>query len=89
MAAGEDQRTGDQRRDRIREARGAELRHARWTEISERHPGERGYDMQAIADGPSLDEQAREQARGMIQRLGRFTIARFRLPEKFRCPRAH
>jgi predicted transcriptional regulator len=50
-----------------------EARCALWSAVSERHRGEQGYDMQAILNDPDLDEQGREQARGILKRLGRFT----------------
>ncbi len=62
-----------QQEDIIREAAEAEARYCLWTQISEAHKDEHGYDMQAIADDPQLDEKGREQAKRLIERLGRFT----------------
>ena len=59
--------------DLIREAAQAEARYTLWTQISEAHKDEHGYDMQAIADDPQLDDKGREQAKRLIERLGRFT----------------
>lgn len=50
-----------------------ERRFALWDRVCHRHETELGYDMRAIADDPELDSGGREQALGMIQRLGRFT----------------
>ena len=50
-----------------------QVRYALWSAVSERHRTEQGYDMQAIIDDPNLDEMGREQAHGMLKRLGRYT----------------
>ncbi len=50
-----------------------ENRHALWTMISERYKSEKGYDMQAIFSDSQLDSAGRQQAHGMLHRLGRFT----------------
>jgi predicted transcriptional regulator len=56
-----------------REAAETEARHNLWTTISERHKGERGYDMLAISKDPELDDLGRKRAQGMLELLGRFT----------------
>jgi predicted transcriptional regulator len=71
--ADQEQRTGADQAQRQREAAEAEARYALWAQISERHKDERGYDMQAIAADPNLDEQGREQALRLQERLGRYT----------------
>jgi len=50
-------------------------RFALWDRVSARHKGEAGYDMEAIASDPELDEAGKRQAEGMMERLGRFTSA--------------
>jgi predicted transcriptional regulator len=50
-----------------------EARFALWDQVSERHKGDGGYDMLAIAEDPELDEAGKSQARGMIERLGRYS----------------
>ncbi len=54
---------------------GSDARFALWDRVSARHRGEAGYDMKAIADDPELDEAGKQQAKGMMERLGRFTSA--------------
>jgi len=46
-----------------------------WDRVSARHKSEIGYDMRAIADDPELDEAGKRQAKGMMERLGRFTVS--------------
>jgi hypothetical protein len=69
----EEQRTDAERVQREREAAEAEARYTLWAQISEAHKDERGYDMQAIAGDPNLDDQGRQQARRLMDRLGRYT----------------
>jgi predicted transcriptional regulator len=45
----------------------------RWTAISERHHGEMGYDLKAIAADPEMDEDGRRVALGMAARVGRYS----------------
>ena len=71
--ADEEQRTDAERTRRDREAAEAEARYALWTRISQAHRGEHGYDLQAIAADPELDEQGRHQARSLMERLGRYS----------------
>lgn len=71
--AEQEQRTGTDQAQRQREIAEIESRHALWMQISESHKDERGYDMQAIAADPRLDDQGREQAKRIQERLGRFT----------------
>jgi hypothetical protein len=71
--AEEEQRTDAERTRRDREAAEAEARYALWTRISQAHRGEQGYDLQAIAEDPELDEQGRQQARSLMERLGRYS----------------
>ena len=68
-----EQRSGAEQAQRQREAEEAEARYALWARVSEAHKDEHGYDMQAIAGDPALDEQGREQARRLLERLGRYT----------------
>jgi len=68
-----EQRTDTEQAQRQREAAEAEARHALWARVSESHRDERGYDMEAIAADPGLDEMGRQQARVLRERLGRFT----------------
>ena len=68
-----EQRSEAERAQRQREAAEAEARYALWARISEIHKGERGYDMQAIASDPDLDDLGRQQANRLMERLGRFT----------------
>jgi hypothetical protein len=68
-----EQRTDAEQTQRQREAAAAEARYALWAQVSEAHKDDRGYDMQAIANDPNLDEQGREQAKRLIERLGRYT----------------
>lgn len=69
----EEQRTDTERAQRERESAEAEARYDLWARISESHKDERGYDMQAIAADPNLDELGRQQARRLLERLGRYT----------------
>ena len=69
----DEQRTDDERAQRQREAAEAEARYALWARISEIHKDERGYDLQAIASDPDLDDLGRQQAKRLIERLGRYT----------------
>jgi len=69
----EEQRTDAERAQRQREAAEAEARYALWARISESHKDERGYDLQAIADDPGLDDLGRQQAKRLMDRLGRYT----------------
>jgi hypothetical protein len=72
--AGEDEQRSDaERAQRQREAADAEARYALWSRISEAHKVDLGYDLQAIAMDPDLDEQGRQQARSLIERLGRYS----------------
>jgi predicted transcriptional regulator len=66
-------RSGTEQIQRDREAAAAEARYALWNQVSEAHRDDRGYDMLAIAGDPSLDEQGREQAKRLMERLGRYT----------------
>jgi hypothetical protein len=43
-----------------------------WTRVSQRHNTPLGYDLKAISEDPELDELGREQARQMLERLGRY-----------------
>ncbi len=56
-----------------RERTELEAQYALWARISERHKREQGYDMRAIADDEELDDRGKQQARGMLERLGGFT----------------
>ena len=69
----EEQRTDTDRAQRQRESTEAEARYAVWARISEDHKDERGYDMQAIAADPNLDDLGKQQARRLLERLGRYT----------------
>jgi predicted transcriptional regulator len=69
----EEQKTDAERAQRQREAAEAEARYALWARISEAHKDERGYDLQAIASDPDLDELGRQQAKRLMDRLGRYT----------------
>ena len=69
----DDQRNEAERVQRAREAAEAEARYAVWGRISEQHRDERGYDMQAIAEDPNLDDLGKQQARRLLERLGRYT----------------
>jgi predicted transcriptional regulator len=69
----EEQRTDAERAQRQREAAEAEARYALWARISEIHKDERGYDLQAIAADPDLDDLGRQQAKRLMERLGRYT----------------
>jgi hypothetical protein len=69
----EEQKSDAESSQRQREAAEAEARYALWARISESHKDERGYDMQAIATDPGLDDLGREQARRLLERLGRYT----------------
>src|SRR5262249_30819146 len=71
----EEQKSDSERSQRQREASEADARYALWSKISEEHRTEQGYDMQAIALDPGLDEQGRLQARRMLERLGRYNRA--------------
>jgi hypothetical protein len=51
----------------------AERRFRLWTEVSERHRTEHGYDMQAIAADADLDDAGRRQANELMLRLGRYS----------------
>ena len=51
----------------------ADRRDALWSEICARHKTDRGYDMQAIANDPDLDQLGRQHARTMMERLGRYS----------------
>lgn len=68
-----EQRSEAERAQRQREAAEAEARYALWAQISEIHKGEQGYDMQAIANDPNLDDLGKQQAKRLIERLGRYT----------------
>jgi hypothetical protein len=50
-----------------------EDRFALWTEISNRHRTEHGFDMKAIADDPDLDEVGKQQALELMRRTGRYS----------------
>jgi hypothetical protein len=69
----DEQRNEAERAQRAREATEAEARYALWGRISEQHRDERGYDMQAIAEDPNLDDLGKQQARRLLERLGRYT----------------
>ena len=69
----DEQRTDADRAQRQREAAEAEARYALWAQISEAHKDERGYDMQAIASDPNLDDLGKQQAKRLLERLGRYT----------------
>jgi predicted transcriptional regulator len=69
----EEQRTDAERAQRQREVAEAEARYALWAQVSESHKDERGYDMQAIAADPNLDDLGRQQAKRLMDRLGRYT----------------
>jgi predicted transcriptional regulator len=69
----DEQRTDAERAQRQREAAEAEARYALWARISETHKDERGYDLQAIAADPDLDDLGRQQAKRLMDRLGRYT----------------
>ena len=69
----EEQRTDAERAQRQRETAESEARYALWSRISETHKDERGYDLQAIASDPDLDELGRQQAKRLMDRLGRYT----------------
>ncbi len=71
--AEEQERTAPEREQRLQEEAQAEARYALWARVSESHKTGQGYDMQAIAADPLLDEQGRQQAQGLLERLGRFT----------------
>jgi predicted transcriptional regulator len=71
--AEEEQKTDAERAERQREAAEAEARYALWAQISEAHQDEHGYDMQAIASDPNLDDLGRQQAQRLLDRLGRYT----------------
>jgi hypothetical protein len=62
-----------ERTERQREAAEAEARYALWAQVSENHKDQRGYDMQAIAADPRLDELGKQQAQCFMERLGRYT----------------
>ena len=68
----EEQRIASERAERQREAAETEARHVLWARISEQHHDEQGYDLQAIAKDPELDEPGRQQARRLMERLGRY-----------------
>jgi predicted transcriptional regulator len=69
----EEQRTDAERAQRQRESDEAEARYALWARISETHKDERGYDLQAIAADPELDDLGKQQAKRLLDRLGRYT----------------
>ena len=69
----DEQKSDADRVQRQREATEAEARYALWAEISELHHDERGYDMQAIAADPKLDDLGKQQAKRLLERLGRYT----------------
>jgi predicted transcriptional regulator len=69
----DEQRTDAERAQRQRETAEAEARYALWARISEAHKDERGYDLQAIASDPDLDDLGRQQAKRLMDRLGRYT----------------
>jgi hypothetical protein len=80
--AAEAQKQKQSREEQDQQNRKAELerstkeeqaRYALWSDVSEQHRTEQGYDMQAILNDPDLDDRGREQARGILQRLGRYT----------------
>ncbi len=68
-----EQRAENERLAFERERAEQEAQYALWATVSERHRGERGYDMREIADDEELDDRGKQQARGMLERLGRFT----------------
>jgi hypothetical protein len=57
------------------EADSKEARFQLWDRVSARHKTEMGYDMKAIAEDPELDGAGKQQAEGMLQRLGRYTVS--------------
>jgi len=69
----EQQRTAPEQFQRQQEQAEAEARYALWAEISESHKTGQGYDMQAIAADARLDDQGRQQAKQLLERLGRYT----------------
>jgi predicted transcriptional regulator len=69
----DEQKTDADRAQRQREAVEAEARYTLWARISETHKDERGYDLQAIAADPNLDDLGRQQAKRLMDRLGRYT----------------
>jgi predicted transcriptional regulator len=69
----DEQKSDADRTERHREATEAEARYALWAEISELHRDERGYDMQAIAGDPRLDDLGKQQAKRLLERVGRYT----------------
>lgn len=69
----DEQRTDAERAQRQRETAEAEARYALWARISETHKDERGYDLQAIVSDPGLDDLGRQQAKRLMDRLGRYT----------------
>jgi hypothetical protein len=69
----EERRTDAEQAQRESEAADAQTRYALWAQISETHKDERGYDMQAIAGDPNLDDLGRQQAKRLLDRLGRYT----------------
>lgn len=69
----DEQRTDAERAQRQRETAESEARYALWSRISEIHKDERGYDLQAIACDPDLDDLGRQQAKRLMDRLGRYT----------------
>jgi len=75
QAEGELERLERELAEREPEASEKEARFALWDRVSMRHKGEHGYDMRAILEDPELDEAGKSQARGMIERLGRYTAA--------------
>ena len=75
QAEGELERLERELAEREPEVSEKEARFALWDRVSMRHKGENGYDMRAILEDPELDEAGKSQARGMIERLGRYTAA--------------
>ena len=72
--AAEDERRVEQERLALeQETAETEARYKLWAIISQRHKGERGYDMRAIASDPELDDVGKQRAQAMLERLGRFT----------------
>jgi len=69
----DEQRTDAERAQRQRETTESEARYALWSRISEAHKDERGYDLQAIASDPDLDDLGRQQAKRLMDRLGRYS----------------
>lgn len=69
----EEQKSDAERAQRQRETAEAEARYTLWAEISESHKDDRGYDMQAISGDPNLDDLGRQQAKRLMERLGRYT----------------